>query len=415
MTDPKPNFVSVVKAGANQTPFRAVRIELSEDTQMPKDVTTSDESPIIRSDSFPVPAGFEIAAFRFDKDAFPSEGDVKKWLEDGGYTDTEIRSEDGAFVVENTTVEFSEGATQKIESHINGLTVFVGSVKGEQDPAQKTEHEDAAARAAEAGSGVIPVAPLASKKDEKPLTPGEVISGLTVKFRGMDEAGSLAYFLRILKWMLEDAQYTGMSETAQNAIKTGAQSLIVAMADISMQAVSDMEAAFRADPELSGLLASKGAGYDKSKDKDDNTDDNTDDDMDDTDEAAKGGKMKKKGDTPQSDPAQSDPAPSDPVQSVKESDPAETESVMSVVTALSETVRVLTEKVEALAVKWASVAEPETVERDHPAAGTETAAQTRKGSGVPSPVQSDSTRETDAQRAAERFRRSLGMHPEVKR
>ena len=122
LTDPQPEFVSLVSAGANKTPFRAMKASVD---------AHESEHP------------YEVARIEFSEDHYPSESAVQVWLDEGGYEDIEIQKTATGYMVEG---EIPEGAeTQVIESPKQGLVLTVAEVTpGTQS--QKSDIEDDALR-----------------------------------------------------------------------------------------------------------------------------------------------------------------------------------------------------------------------------------------------------------------------------
>lgn len=120
--DAKPRSVSLVKAGANKTPFR---------------VTKADEVEI---DAVPNGDGtFDVAFLRFDA-AKHDEASVTKWLNDGGYTDYVIQKDDAAGVF-TVSAKGAEIEQEKVRGPIvldGGVSIFVlegvRSEKSEEAP-----------------------------------------------------------------------------------------------------------------------------------------------------------------------------------------------------------------------------------------------------------------------------------------
>ena len=79
MTDPIPEFVSLVSNAANQTPFRVVK---AEDVVLDGTETTRPECHHNNSQ-------YMVAKMEFNKERFTDSKAVKKYLDDLGYTRTE--------------------------------------------------------------------------------------------------------------------------------------------------------------------------------------------------------------------------------------------------------------------------------------------------------------------------------------
>jgi hypothetical protein len=119
LTDPVPQQVSLVFAGANKTPFKAVRAEgvpQGDDDVMTDVSIKSDTHAIVRID--------------FAATKFADEASVKAWLDDGGYEDYTINAgESGGFFV---TGEGGEGEVIEIDTtDITGTKVQVVAVKSD--------------------------------------------------------------------------------------------------------------------------------------------------------------------------------------------------------------------------------------------------------------------------------------------
>lgn len=84
LTNPRPEFVSLVKTGANMTPFLAIK---SEDTPL------TDVQMAVKSDTH------DIVKITFDSDQFANEGQVTDWLNHGGYDNYEVKKSDEGFSV----------------------------------------------------------------------------------------------------------------------------------------------------------------------------------------------------------------------------------------------------------------------------------------------------------------------------
>lgn len=130
LTNPNPSFVSQVKAGANQRPFRAIKM----DAAVPVSDTTEAPMKIKRTASTKVkaiaPKGYGVAQFEFSKEKFADEAAVKKWLDDGGYSDYTIVATSKGFEVSDTDSSFEPGSVARIDGGVEGLTVFVGKFDG---------------------------------------------------------------------------------------------------------------------------------------------------------------------------------------------------------------------------------------------------------------------------------------------
>lgn len=156
LTDPRPEFVSLVQTGANMTPFRAVKMEALPDQGVDPMTTVHKQ------------ADHEIARLVFDALIFDTEKDVAEWMTAGGYEGfTVTKSETGDFEVNDETTEF-EGDLKAIEAD-NGVTALVGKIKSTEPAptkaevvAEKTQDSGAVitaadAKKADAEDGIAPV------------------------------------------------------------------------------------------------------------------------------------------------------------------------------------------------------------------------------------------------------------------
>lgn len=111
LTDPKPEFVSLVGAGANKTPFRALRADSIE-----QDIEITEEEVAARADD-----GFAVSRIEFSDDQFGDEETVVNWLAAGGYADAKVERTDAGYVVQGE----ADADAELIEVHGNGFTMYV--------------------------------------------------------------------------------------------------------------------------------------------------------------------------------------------------------------------------------------------------------------------------------------------------
>lgn len=166
LTDAEPEFVSIVKTGANKTPFKAVRCNTDEEGENTMQVRQRQRHAAAALDPQPVhplkesvvkAEGYEIAAIEFSKDeAFADEVAVKAWLDDGGYTGYAIETVEGGWSVSNKSAEFEPGL--RTVSSGKGYDVMIGKVK----TAEKTEDGTSEEKTA----SVTEVNPVATTKTE---------------------------------------------------------------------------------------------------------------------------------------------------------------------------------------------------------------------------------------------------------
>lgn len=115
LTDPKPEFVSLVGAGANKTPFRALRAEGVE--QDPR-IDPASEEVSAKAETY------AVARIEFDNEKFADEDTVTNWLSSGGYTDAKVERTDNGFVVAGEVADDAE----LIEIPGDGFTMYVTDV-----------------------------------------------------------------------------------------------------------------------------------------------------------------------------------------------------------------------------------------------------------------------------------------------
>lgn len=130
LTDPKPAYVSIVQAGANQAPFRSVKMV---------DVLSAEEAgDMVEKLKAMQVDGYEVARIRFAKgEVFPDEAAVKAWLEDGGYSDHAVKEVDDGFEIENEADKF-EGDVVEIETDGGtALTIWVGKLAEGEAPTSR--------------------------------------------------------------------------------------------------------------------------------------------------------------------------------------------------------------------------------------------------------------------------------------
>lgn len=120
LTDPKPEFVSLVGAGANKTPFRALRADCIEQ---------GGPEVAMKSDAY------AVARIEFDGQEFNDQAAVAEWLKSGGYSDAVVEKTDDGFVVSGDIPEDAD----LIEITGDGFTMFVTEVNPGAEEAQKSE------------------------------------------------------------------------------------------------------------------------------------------------------------------------------------------------------------------------------------------------------------------------------------
>jgi len=157
LTSPDPSFVSQVTAGANQRPYRAVKMDAATvaTPDNPEEPMKIKKKATATVDAI-APKGFGVMQFEFSKEKFADIAAVQKWMDAGGYTDYEITETGNGFEVGDDAGRFETGSVRKIDAPVEGLTVFVGKLSAEAlieeidepeaegDDATTTESDDAA-------------------------------------------------------------------------------------------------------------------------------------------------------------------------------------------------------------------------------------------------------------------------------
>lgn len=248
LTDPDPSFVTLCKGGANQRPFRAVKM----DPQLVAEGSSSkkEDHPMSKKTIVP-PEGFDIVSLKFTGDAFADQAAVEKWLKDGGYEEYDIAQDEGGFIVLNKFADFEAEGQEEVEGTIPGLTVVVGKLKVEE-VAERTPAENATANATGNASSVQPVA-TASKAASDEVTLEEaikVIKSFDAKVKenvekGLYETSVLSEVLYSLRWLVEDAEYTGMTDEDVAGVKKAAKLLIKTLGSAMGDTLTQMEEAFK--------------------------------------------------------------------------------------------------------------------------------------------------------------------------
>lgn len=256
LTDPQPVFVSLVKAGANMTPFLAVKAEVIDGDEDMQVAQKSDDHG--------------IASISFNKEQFASKQDVAAWLDAGGYTDYEIEDHKALFVVkgEDELTEISEVATKD-----EGITLFVGKRPVE---AEKDADETIAEEAESANSVVVSTKddgedvqadeelnPVATDEPEAVAAEevidilveksfdeivAELIEGKALKAAPEQRAkdsftmswvGDLTESIAALVY---NADYLDFDETTKGALKTAGTAMLTALTAVAAQTVAQLDA-----------------------------------------------------------------------------------------------------------------------------------------------------------------------------
>ena len=312
LTNPDPSFVSQVKAGANQKPWRAVKM----DGAVPVDDNPEDSMKIKSTQKAAsavvaavAPKGYGVMQFQFAKAAFADEAAVTSWMEAGGYHDFEVTTTTKGFEVMDDEARFVAGSVSKIEGFHEGVVAFVGKLTNPElgddeqpaadavdtakaaadaiaaaanpvvDPPARTRSagapegdEQPEAAAAEPAAEPTPVeapeeqpagepapvpapAPVA-EPEAAPATDATKAAAIIVradhvlKEKGVNEAARLGEIVNSLGWIVYDAEYTGLSEETVTKIKTAANALLEAFMQAAQDAATELTDVFKSAEEL---------------------------------------------------------------------------------------------------------------------------------------------------------------------
>ncbi len=240
LTSPTPQRVSLVKAGANQTPFESLKAEQVVVEQKDADAMVTS----LKND------GYAISGFRFKGEAW-TRAAVDAWMTGGGYSGYDVSGEDGAYVVKSDTA--SEGEAREIVTS-EGVTISMVKAAPEvSEVAEGTEDEPS-------------VQPVAAEKTDAPEAVPALIEAIRSaeppeeRLKGLYEVHSMAELIKGLKWLCSDLNYeivygagdTSVDATRQEVIeqlKSAAQTLLSAFASLAQVEVAVMAEQFNAIKE----------------------------------------------------------------------------------------------------------------------------------------------------------------------
>ena len=118
LTNPNPSFVSQVKAGANQKPWRAVKMDAAVPVETPEDVSMKIKPTQKTSNAIVAavaPKGYGVMQFEFATEQFADEAAVKAWMDAGGYEDYTVTTTKSGFEVVDDAGRFIAGSVSKID------------------------------------------------------------------------------------------------------------------------------------------------------------------------------------------------------------------------------------------------------------------------------------------------------------
>ena len=240
LTDPRPTFVSLVAHGANQQPFRVVKLAKQNDGD--DTMTTAQKAA----------ASAVIQSIQFSADQFSTEDDVQTYLKENGYEDVDVvKSENGFGVVLEDASDFGDDSIQDINAD-NGVVFKVArlsedgsgtepentssakdaddikSVKDsdtdtdDDQPADQTDPEDAEPLTdesfAQKFAALLELAQTTQKADQE------------LARRGFWDVCNLAEILQALRWMVVDSSYgEGLPDDVVSRLKTHSLGLVEAL------------------------------------------------------------------------------------------------------------------------------------------------------------------------------------------
>ena len=221
LTDPRPNFVSLVQHGANQQPFLSVKMAKGETQAMPPALAQKASGPqaAIQSILF---AGSEFA----DTEA------VEKYLSDNGYEDVQVAKADNGFVAELAGADTFEGSIDEIPGD-GGVTFKVGRLPESDDGAATKEDVTKAVHLFKAWSAIV--------KKSSEGTDDQLVK------KGFWEIAALAEILQTLRWLAIDVcDYGNLSEDTQETLRTHTIGLVTVLGEMVTEAETDLNAFFDA-------------------------------------------------------------------------------------------------------------------------------------------------------------------------
>lgn len=133
LREAEPAFVSMVRRGANQRPFHAIKSEGGQ-------AATQENEDMAKERKIKAAPTVAVHRIAFDKATFPDVASVEEFLTAKGYSDFTIVEEDASFHVEDTPVDQIEGETRPVESTTaKGVTYIVGDAKKSALPDPKDD------------------------------------------------------------------------------------------------------------------------------------------------------------------------------------------------------------------------------------------------------------------------------------
>jgi hypothetical protein len=207
LTDPQPEFVSLVSAGANMTPFRSVKAAVVPEAAAPAvdAAAPTDEVVAEKADTH------DVVKIEFKSDMFVDEAAVKLWLDNGGYEGYVVEKTDDGFRARGETTD-EEVSAKSVE--MEGLTIFVAeraapsgkAVEGQPTDVQLVAKSDDAEPAVEAEK----VEEVVAEKAAEPVVEAE--APVEAK-KSLYAIAGLTDVVMALQWLASDMSWEAeMSE-----------------------------------------------------------------------------------------------------------------------------------------------------------------------------------------------------------
>lgn len=136
LTNPNPTYVSLVKNGAIQEPFKVL-----------KTAEKGPEMPIQKRETTTKNGDGAVRKIVFDNSVYETEASVKKYLDDNGYSDYKITKDGATFVAEGKDVKDSDFVAKSIKSvpmsADKSILGYVGTLAEKSETTTETTQKDA--------------------------------------------------------------------------------------------------------------------------------------------------------------------------------------------------------------------------------------------------------------------------------
>lgn len=420
MYDPEPVFVSLVSHGANQRPFKVVKIaDFSGDddkgTEV-KDMATATKNAAYQGEGAPL---MHIHEIKFSADKFATEGDVKAFLDARGYADDMAVDKDGkdGFVVRGLDADqFDKGGIEEIDVPNEGVVFRVGKpvdpleVTVENDVKTITSGKDEILPISDDGDGKTAIDDGANVTDPGSADDPDVdtVSKAATVIKKLEDAGvdfgkisarkanmssvsELGNILVSLYWIVNETEweeevFEDAPQGLSTRMKKAAKELINVLAEMMDDNIEQFANAFKKMLEERGALENKNPdAVDPAVDGDEET------------EVVKAGEGDEPNPATTEEGTGEDPAPIE--------EPATLTDVIKTMGTLADTVGKLSETVVALQKNNEGSEEAERV--DEPIDG---GSQTRKGADVDEePTGTPQPDKAKEQRIDPVFARTIGL------